>query len=328
MRNRFSGRTSPSTSSSSDADVLAAAIGAVQLAPSIHNTRPWRWTVDADDLVLRPDRDRQLRVSDPLGRLLVLSCGASLYYARVAIAAHGREPIVDRLSGPRDPDVLARIRLGCATAVEPALTEEFQAAMTRRTDRRPPASRTVADETFALLRTAAETEDTRLYRLWDDDVVLLAVANRHAEDIAAGNESLRAEQARWEGELRFAGPGDRDGAAPYAGTYLMPPRFTAPEAAAPRFGADRSATYAVLAADEDTPSAWLRGGEALSRTWLAAVTAGLAVVPFSAVVETDATRQMLRGLMSFAGHPLLVLRIGYVDGTADPASPGDDPFTD
>ncbi|MGH8795378.1 MAG: nitroreductase, partial [Stackebrandtia sp.] len=78
---------------------------------------------------------------------------------------------------------------------------------------------------------------------------------------------------------------------------------------------DDAAAFVVLFSDEDGPEAWLRGGEALGSVWGAAVEAGLAVMPFSTVVEVDAARPMVVRLLSGVGCPLLVLRLAHPDRT-------------
>jgi nitroreductase len=71
-----------------DADV-SAVVEAATRAPSVLNTQPWRWHVrTADDgtvFDLSADSARVLRVTDPLGRFLVISCGAGLFNARLAV---------------------------------------------------------------------------------------------------------------------------------------------------------------------------------------------------------------------------------------------------
>src|SRR3954471_14844893 len=52
-------------------------------APSVHNTQPWRWHAAGSTLELFADHSRQLPVSDPAGRNLVLSCGAVLHHVQV-----------------------------------------------------------------------------------------------------------------------------------------------------------------------------------------------------------------------------------------------------
>ena len=50
---------------------LAEAATAAGHAPSIHNTQPWAWRLDADGLTLLADRSRQLAVADPDGHSLL-----------------------------------------------------------------------------------------------------------------------------------------------------------------------------------------------------------------------------------------------------------------
>ena len=92
--------------------MLAEAATAAGRAPSVHNTQPWRWRVLPDRMELHADRSRQLGVSDPDGRLLMISCGAALHHARVALAAEGWRPVVTRHPRPGDPNLLAQVELG------------------------------------------------------------------------------------------------------------------------------------------------------------------------------------------------------------------------
>jgi hypothetical protein len=55
------------------------------LAPSVHNSQPWRFAWDGRALELREDRTRALPVLDPSGRERVLSCGAALLGAQLAL---------------------------------------------------------------------------------------------------------------------------------------------------------------------------------------------------------------------------------------------------
>ena len=82
------------------------------LAPSGHNTQPWLFSVSDGEVELRADRTRGLPVVDPEDRALVISCGAALFYLRVAMRHFGYEDEVEVLPDPEDPDLLARVRLG------------------------------------------------------------------------------------------------------------------------------------------------------------------------------------------------------------------------
>src|SRR5262245_36637254 len=88
--------------------ILAKAAVAALGAPSVFNTQPWRWRIGGDVAELRADRSRQVHSIDPDGRLLVLSCGIALHYARTALDTFGADVEVTYLP---EPDVLATIRL-------------------------------------------------------------------------------------------------------------------------------------------------------------------------------------------------------------------------
>jgi hypothetical protein len=80
------------------------------LAPSVHNTQPWRFMLRPDALELYADDSRQLRALDPTRRQLLISCGCALFNARAALATI-RVVDVDRFRDDQQPDLLARLTL-------------------------------------------------------------------------------------------------------------------------------------------------------------------------------------------------------------------------
>ncbi|WP_243663734.1 nitroreductase family protein [Rhodothermus marinus] len=59
------------------------------LAPSVHNTQPWRFRVVGSEVELYADRTRALAVADPEDRQLIMSCGAALFHLQVAMRHFG-----------------------------------------------------------------------------------------------------------------------------------------------------------------------------------------------------------------------------------------------
>lgn len=74
------------------------------LAPSSHNTKPWRFRTSTSTIDLLADRTRALPVNDPFDRELTISCGAALMTLRAAIAASGQDARVWVLPDPGDGD--------------------------------------------------------------------------------------------------------------------------------------------------------------------------------------------------------------------------------
>jgi nitroreductase len=292
---------------------LAEAAAMAGRAPSVHNTQPWLWTVRPDHLELGLVPDRRLAAADPEGRLAVLSCGAALHHARVALAAEGWEPVVDRLPDPARPDLLAVVAVRGPRPADPAAMREVQSMWVRRSDRRPLSDEPLPADVLTELVAAARAEGVQLHRLTGEQVYDLASAADRAANIEAADERTREELAYWTGR--------RDGSGvPLAALPAETPATTVPARDFGRPGTlpvspghDRAAVYGLLYGDADERADWLRAGEALSAVWLTATRLGASVLPLSVVIEVDTTRAALRRLVAGLGLPYLVLRLGVAD---------------
>src|SRR6516225_6696338 len=104
-------------------------------APSVHNTQPWRFTAGGDQagprLSLYTDTGRRLAVADPDGRELMISCGAALFTARLALRSLGYVPVTCVLPDPAQPTLVARV-----SWPERAAADEFERRLFRQVRRR------------------------------------------------------------------------------------------------------------------------------------------------------------------------------------------------
>ncbi len=307
-----------STTAHADASLVAAlhraARTASRFAPSVLNTQPWHWRVHSDRLDLFADHSRQLGASDPDGRLLMLSCGAVLDHAGVALAEQGWRSHVTTLPDETAPDLLATVRLTDRVMVTPQDLRRGQAMRTRHTDRRPLSSRHLPVAALSAI-VAAVRDRIYVQVLSADQVLDLATAAMRAADAQAADPAVCTELDRWTGRSAADGAG-----LPASVLPAMPLRATVPGRDFHRAGTlpmgpghDRAATYALLYGEADGPEEWIRAGEALSAAWLTATELGVALVPLSDVVAVPGTRQSLRRLLSYLGHPYLVLRLGIAD---------------
>src|SRR5215471_6367984 len=93
-------------------------------APSVHNTQPWWFSAAGQELSLHADAGRQLKVADPRGREMMISCGAALFTARLALRSLGYIPETSVLPDLRQPLLVARMgwrRRAAATGFEQRL---------------------------------------------------------------------------------------------------------------------------------------------------------------------------------------------------------------
>jgi hypothetical protein len=298
---------------------LAAAGTAAGRAPSIHNTQPWRLVVDGPILDLYTEPSRQLTELDQDRHMMLISCGAAVHHAVVALAADGWRAEIDR-SGAAD-GLLARVRVTGRGEPDPVAVRHLAAIDRRHTDRRPVPPEPVPADALAAVVAAVTGTGLQLHVLRPEQVVELAAAVDHAMRAEHADERQSAELSRWVGGDRANGTGIPDSAIPAeAPQTTVPGRdFGVAGTLPPGAGHDETAVYAVLYGTGNMPADWLRAGEALSAAWLEAVDRGLTLLPFSAPAEIAATRLMLQRLVSYVGYPYLVVRLGVAprdDATA------------
>src|SRR5215471_17763793 len=145
------------------AQTLRRAAVRATLAPSIHNTQPWRLVLSADAVEVHADRSRQLRVLDPRGRQKMISCGCALFNARASLAAAGYDPPVERLPDPMQPDLLARVLVREPRHDWAPIGVLDQEAERRHTNRRRFSDEPVPAADVAALIEAADAEGAVLF---------------------------------------------------------------------------------------------------------------------------------------------------------------------
>ena len=119
----------------SPGEVARYVVAAAVWAPSVHNTQPWRFTADGQQISLHADAERQLTVADPDGREMMISCGAALFTARLALRSLGYIPQTSVVPDPGQPLLVARVswdRGAACTELEQALFGQVRQRRTHR----------------------------------------------------------------------------------------------------------------------------------------------------------------------------------------------------
>jgi len=306
-------------------DLRRAAMRAV-LAPSVHNTQPWRFVVGTRSLDLFADGGRRLHATDPDARQLVISCGAALLGARLSLAGVGVPVEVVLLPDPADTDHLAHIRvLDGPLRPSPADAALDRAADDRHTNRRPFGPSLVPDAVVTVLQEAAEAEGAFLRPLIGDaDRAVVAALTGEAEALLFGDPGYRAELRDWAGRPGEHPDGIPVAAIPAAGRVAdrLPIRGF-DQRGTGRLPASASAEtdpcLLVLCADTDDRLGWLRTGQSLQRVLLEVTRARLVAGLFTQFTEVHRLRERVRSTLDLVGHPQLLVRVGHAQRT--PATP-------
>jgi nitroreductase len=312
------------TTSATVGSELLPAVEAAIRAPSIHNTQPWKFAVTGNRIDVYADRERQLRVVDPQGSALLVSCGAAIFNLRLAMAHLGHEAGVALLPDSRDRDLLASVTPGRPRPPSPAEVGLYAAIPRRRSNREPFLDTAVPLDIRAQIRDAAQAEGAWLDLLLGP-VALEMVAQlvRAADRSLTQSEAYRAELAAWtRNDAAGDGVSPRAGGPPPDTHDLLARRDFGGVALKPGREFERDPLVAVLGSRGDLPLDDLVAGQALQRVLLTAARAGLVTSLISQPIEVPAVREELRvGLRRF-GSPKMLFRIGYgIPGTPSSRRP-------
>jgi nitroreductase len=299
------------------------------LAPSSHNTQPWRFVIIGNELLVCADRTRSLPNIDPFDRELIISCGAALFNLRVALAYFDVPIEITTFPHSAEPDVVARIVFADAGPKLPDLANLFDAITQRATNRGPFINEAVPNDIIERLKLAAEAEgvDVGFARTLSERervAALIAQADRQQFD----DPRFRRELASWIHPSRsYDGmPTSSQGldvltdfATPIAAMVIRTFDLGNGVAAAREQLARGSPLLVGLSTPMDNNEAWLAAGLALQRLLLVATKAGFSTSYLNQPIEVLELRTRLATELRTAGFPQLLLRVGR--GSSVPHSP-------
>ena len=298
-----------------DQEEIATIAAAVSRAPSVHNTQPWQVEFAGQVARVFERTDIPLRRHDPAGRDRLISCGAALTNARLAVRRLGRTADLKAFPAHELRDLVGQVRAGSAAAPTPAEMARFKAIALRHSHRRrfkperpePALVRELLRVPVApgvgLIHLAEPT-------LLDPLAGLLAVAGQ----IIRGDVAYQQELDVWRDSTTS---GSREGylpaprterALPWAGLVdrdtAVPPKSVLAE----RLAAE---TLVLVTTVGDGRSDHVAAGTALQEVWLECVAHGLAASVLTQPLHVVDVRAGLIEQLALPGYPQVLIRLGH-----------------
>lgn len=293
------------------------------LAPSVHNTQPWKFRLRDDSVELYADLSRAVPVVDPESRELTISCGAALKNLQVALNHFGYEGWIQYLPDPTNRQLLARVRVGRSRAADSHDESMFRAIRRRRTTRLPFRGRGIPRALQRRLIWLASEYGCWLHFLESAEARECAAALvSEADKRQFANPDFRRELSSW---IKRRSSGDFDGmspdalgagrlldmATPMVASAIRTFDMGGGKAARDRELLDASPALVVLGGGGDDPVGWLNVGQAMQQMLLRATAEEVTGSFLNQVCEVPDLREDLRALTGRSTPPQLLIRLGY-----------------
>jgi hypothetical protein len=304
-------------------EIVGRVVAEAVWAPSVHNTQPWCFTADTQHIRMHADLGRRLTAADPDGREMMISCGAALFTARLALRSLGYVPVARVLPDPAVPSLVAELSWPRQAAVTEYERRLFSQVRRRRTHRGGFGPVPVSQALLAALREGAARDGATLHIITDDGQRAALASLIETAECALRRDSEHVQElVRWtsppgspraDGVPATAYPARAEHTDPdfpgrdfaHGCGWGLPPLSTAPSFRTP-------GVVGLLTTADDRAADWVNAGQALQRILLTASTCGVAVAMHSQPLELDRPRELIRTRMSGGGYPQLVLRLGAV----------------
>ncbi len=290
------------------------------LAPSSHNSQPWKFHVRDDRVALAADLSRWLKVADPEQRELHVSLGCALENLLIAAEHFGLAHQLELFpaSGPEAAVALVRFAPG-GTPAPFRGSGLFHAIAERYTARQPYDDLPVRAVDLQRLHACVREPDVYLDMTPDETLKAKFIElTRQADVLHLADPEYRKELGRCIGEGAFGHRGLR---AWLERVSVRFGDFAREQSRKDTAALKSSPLVAALSSRADDAPSQVRVGQVFERIALTATEMGIHVHPMSQALEIPALRAELAALLPAQAIPQHLFRLGYGAEESVPHTP-------
>ncbi|MCX5975409.1 MAG: hypothetical protein NTV33_00875 [Coprothermobacterota bacterium] len=286
------------------------------LAPSSHNTQPWKFSLQGTRIRIFTDPERWLKVADADQRELHISAGCAL--ANLKLAALRFSFTIETAYHPEaDGDLAVTVELSRAAGVADSLTKTlFPFITARHTNRDHYDGKEVDPQSLVALRDCAGVGGAEGAWVTDREAIeRLSELVEKGDALQFAEPAYRKELADWMGQGVFGQPV----LAAKSLAFLISHADVGHQQGETEKKLIQSASaFGVLGVETVDKVSQIKLGEAYETLALTAAKLGLALQPMNqGLTEVPAHLEELRTITGIKGIPQMSFRLGY----AKPAEP-------
>ena len=285
------------------------------LAPSSHNTQPWKFSLGDGVIGVFVNNDRWLRVADADQRELYISVGCAIENLLIAAEHFGYGHSSVYFPDPANPRLVAVISFTPGGEPSPFRERElFDAITVRHTNHKVYEARQIPAEDLARIKDCCVEEGLSLYLTSDAEVKRKVDGLiSQADAIQFADPLFRNELSHWIGQGVFGTPWLIAKLSQLAVSYLdvgnsMAKKDSDVLMSAPVLG--------MLCSEENDRESHVKVGQVFERVYLMATSLGLSIQPISQVLQVpDGQKRCCRYFacaqsVSAAALPTRICRAG------------------
>lgn len=301
-----------------DGQIIKQILELARLAPSSHNTQPWKAAIKEGKVVVGYEPERQLTVGDPERREMFISLGCFIETAGQAAASLGYEMTCQYIGD--HPEGVARLSFAKKSSASPKPAEAIRR---RRSDRRPYMDQLLAPADLESLSRLSRASAKLVLLTSKEQISFISEMTKQATLSAMKRNEFRAELASW---VRNNWTRRPDGMPAYVQGIPGPvsliaktvirnnPKVANDQAKKDSKSINHSSALALITLKNENPQAWLDAGRLFQALCLQATQKGISSAAYSAAVMDEETSAMIIKELGLKSQPVALLRLGYANG--------------